>query len=141
MPRFENIPVEGGICTYRWAKTKGWLWRDFVFPNLLVKSQIRQNSKNRSRWDSNPQSPAPEASALSIRPRDRIENILTYLILFNIQGMINYMMYFMLFLACLGRKLNAKLKGHMNFDFFSYTLKTLKEIREIVCVRMMILLF
>jgi len=55
--------------------------------------------------------------------------------------MINYMMYFMLFLACLGRKLNAKLKGHMNFDFFSYTLKTLKEIREIVCVRMMILLF
>ncbi|KAL3523728.1 hypothetical protein ACH5RR_016562 [Cinchona calisaya] len=26
--------------------------------------------KNRSRWDSNPQSPAPEASALSIRPRE-----------------------------------------------------------------------
>jgi len=58
--------------------------------------------------------------------------------------MINYMMYFMLFLAYLGRKLNAKLhviKGQMNFDLFSYTLKTLKEISEIVCVRMMILLF
>jgi hypothetical protein len=47
------------------------------------------------------------------------------------------MMYFMLFLACLGRKLNAKLhviKGQMNFDFFSHTLKTLKEISEIVWV-------
>ena len=142
MPRFENIPVEVG--SYRWAKTKSWLWKFFVFPNLWVKSQIRENSKQRSRWDSNPQSPAPEASALSIRPRDRIMTLLTYLIILNTKSMINYRMYFVLFLACIGRKLNAKLqviKGHMNFDFFSYTLKKLKEISEILYERIFIALW
>ena len=38
---------------------------------LLTQNKWQKlNINGRSRWDSNPQSPAPEASALSIRPRD-----------------------------------------------------------------------
>ena len=42
----------------------------FYFP--IIKVQKGEVVDKRSRWDSNPQSPAPEASALSIRPRDHL---------------------------------------------------------------------
>ena len=59
----------------------------FCFP--IIKVQKRQAVDKRSRWDSNPQSPAPEASALSIRPRDHLwplNIVYIYIIIFSIPG-------------------------------------------------------
>ena len=40
--------------------------------SLSFRAKRLTGKAKRSRWDSNPQSPAPEASALSIRPRDQV---------------------------------------------------------------------
>jgi hypothetical protein len=47
----------------------------------LPKKSERWQKIARPRWDSNPQSPAPEASALSIRPRGQAAAVWTYYII------------------------------------------------------------